>query len=134
MSRRRTIERNAERHLAAVPPAGTTDKPVAVGYPVTVEIPTGGRRDLDGLIRELARVCFRSNLAGYEVKADGPRSRFFLTVQPMTDCGAEAIQEGVLSIAKALVVVGALQIKPQPVAAEEPKTEAVCPPPSSPES
>lgn len=131
MSRKRTIKR----HLESVPSDGATERPSPVGFPVTIEIPTGGRFDVDGLIRELCRHAYRSNLRGFEARLDGQRMRCLAVVQPMTDCTAEEIAKRLNGILGALVQVGVLQLKPKAAPEAPPeKTEAECPQPSSQES
>jgi len=109
MSRRRAIKR----HLEAVKPGTMPEKPTPVGFPVTIEIPTAGRGDVDGLIRELARAAFHGQLRGYKLEADGPRVRSFITVQPMSNFGPDEVQAGVKGILSALVAVGVLRLKPK---------------------
>jgi len=129
-----------KRHLAALPPP-PADRPTPSGFPVTIEIPTGNRPDLDSLIRELARVAFRGTLVGYEAKIDAGRARFLLTVQPMTNFDGEAIVKGKAKILAALVAVGALVMKPKaapapsgdepaPPAEKAPEGDTPCPPSS----
>lgn len=125
------MSRKNRRHLAAVPKTQPADRPTPVGFPVTIEIPTGGRNDVDGLVRELARVAFRSTLSGYEVKADGPRVRCFVTVQPTSAFDGEAIELARRGILGALVAVGVLKLKPQPAVKEEPGAPSVAKPPTA---
>lgn len=121
------MSRKNRRHLAAVPKTQPADRPTPVGFPVTIEIPTGGRNDIDGLVRELARVAFRSTLSGYEVKADGPRVRCFVSVQPTSAFDGEAIEQARRGILSALVAVGVLKLKP--VVKDEPEAPAAAEPP-----
>jgi len=137
MSRKRAIQR----HLAPVP----SEKPTVIGHPVTVELPTGGRFNVDVLLRELARQAFGPALTGFRFEITDGRPRAWVTCRPLSTFGHEQINAGAQRVTAALVVLGVVAQKPKaepaPDAApvtdqptDEPtKTDAKCPP-SSPAS
>ena len=77
-----------------------------------IEIPTGGRTDVDGLIRELCRVAFPRTLGGFSAELDRTGLRCFATVRGT----AEQVDQGQQAILRALLALGILK----PAKAEEP--------------
>lgn len=132
------MSRKSRHHLAPVPASPTAPAlPGPRSYTERLELPTGGRPDGDGLLRELCRVAFRGSLVGFEVTLDGRFGlRCFASVRVGEQFSAEQLDQGRLAITRALVVLGVVQVKPAavPPAAEEPKDGAESPPPPSPPS
>lgn len=138
------------RHLTALPVEA--ERPTVVGYPVTIELPTGGRFNADALLRELARHAFGPTLTGFRFDGADGRPRAWVTCRPLSTFDHDAISLGAKRVQAALVALGILKIAkhaeppdgkaatvpaesstatPEPPA-EAPQTEAC--PPSSPES
>lgn len=146
-------ERNRS-HLAPVPVKSRSDSDSPVGliptpplpgpraYSERLELNTGGRNDVDPLIRELCRVAFHGALIGFESCLD-PRVgvRCFATVRVSERFPAGQVEAGLLAIKRALVALGVVQQRPAaaPEAAPQDSTPptqdgAASPPPPSPPS
>jgi hypothetical protein len=142
------MPRNRPRqHLAPVPPAGVETKtpPARVSFE-RLDLPTGGRRDVDGLLRELARAAFPKALVGFSFELDrqsGPRCS--VTVATHDGFGPDQVDAGRTAITRCLLALGVLQAaKPAPEAkaspapaeaedgAQSPTTTPTPPLPSSP--
>lgn len=105
------------------------DKPTLAGYPVTIELPTGGRYDVDALLREMCRPAFGPALRGYRFDATDGRPRAWVTCLTLSTFGPAEHKQATQRIQDALVALGVLKIA-KPV---EEKTDE-CPPQSPQES
>lgn len=132
------------RHLAPVPDAAPAEPtPSHRAYTDRIELPTGNRPDVDGLLRELCRHAFRGAMVGFELTLDGRLGlRCFVSVRVSERFTAEQLDAGHLAIRRALVVLGVVTARPQAAPApqdsapptEEPQDGAASPPPPSPQS
>lgn len=130
------MSRRKARHLAPVPDAA---KPVSRPWFETVELPTGGRPNVGGLLHELAIHAFHGALAGWEFKLDSRLGfRFHVTVRLSDDFPPERLEQGRRQVVQALLALGV--VKPAKPADAAPPTEAetpedgaqsLTPPPSS---
>lgn len=120
MSRRKS-------HLAPVPTEGTR----APFRSVTerIELPTGGRRDVDGLLRELARIAFPAGLTGFSFELDRHvGARCSATVMTHEGFTPGQVDAGRLAINRALLALGILKpAKPAETTAET----TACPSPTA---
>lgn len=111
-------------HLKPVPEARPTAPAIQ-----RIELPTGGRSDVDGLLRELARFAFPRALAGFSFEADmrlGTRCHLLVAVSDQ-----DAFERGQGAIAKTLHALGLISPKP---AADRAEDGTPSPPEASPES
>jgi len=90
----------------AVVPSAEPEKPTATGYPVTIELPTGGRFNTDTLLRELARHAFAGSLRGWRFEITDGRPRAFVTCQPLSSFTHEDITLATKRVQAALVALG----------------------------
>lgn len=134
------MSRRKPRHLAPVPTSAPAAPKPGPTYDRRIELPTGGRGDVDPLLRELARAAFRGNLVGFSVELDarvGLRCHVLVRVSDtFTDQQADKARTGIL---RALLAVGVLQPPKAAAAAPEappPAGEdgAPSPPPPPPSS
>jgi hypothetical protein len=92
--------------LASVPKGAPTPARVTTER---IELPTGGRGDVDGLLRELARVAFPKALLGFSAEIDRTGFRFFVTVRNHEGFGPEQIAAGEQAILRALFALGVIK-------------------------
>lgn len=116
MSRRDRAKRAP--HLAPVPKDAAASTPFR-STTERLELPTGGRTDIDGLLRELARAAFPKALVGFAAELD-PRLglRCFVTVRTREGFGLAEVDAARTGIIRALLSVGVL--KPAKPAAPAP--------------
>lgn len=134
------MSRNTRPHLAPVQPSAPANE--ARKSLERVELPTGGRRDVDGLLRELARAAFPGALVGYSFELDARLgARCVATVAVHERFTADQLDAGRVAITRALLALGVLQAPraattlQTPAAAEASTTEDGAesqPPPSPP--
>lgn len=113
--------RNAP-HLAPVPAAPeTAERPKVAPYERRVTLPTGGRKDIDGLLRELARSAFPTALAGFSFELDRVTgSRCVATVLVHENFPAERVDHGYQAIVRCLAVLGIVKVRPAAAPKSEP--------------
>lgn len=130
-------------HLAPVPAPAPTDSPAPRPYDVRVELPAGGRTDVDGLLRELARVAFPKALVGFTCEllpGIGMRCNAIVRVgQGLTPDAVERGRRGILGALFALGVIRPARpaeppADPAPAPAEDGAPSQAPAPQSSPSS
>lgn len=94
------------RHLEAVPDGEPAPRVSTERF----ELPTGGRKDVDRLLRELCQFAFPEGLASFELMGDGPRVRCFVSVRGTAD----QIDGGRNAVLGALLALGIVQLKKEP--------------------
>jgi hypothetical protein len=109
-----------KRHLAPVHPDAAAP-PTFRSTTERIELPTGGRADVDGLLRELVRAAFPKALVGFAAELD-PRIglRCFVTVRTHEGFGPAEVDAARTGIVRALLSVGVLK----PAAAASPAPDA----------
>lgn len=109
------MRKRAKSHLAAVPQTpAKPERPTPVGFPLTVELPTGGRFDVDPLLRELARHAFGPTMVGFRYYRDRSGPRCEVECQALTTFPADEIAAATVRVARALVALGIVKIKATP--------------------
>jgi hypothetical protein len=122
------------KHLAPVPAA--PELPGPASYTDRFELPTGGRNDIDTLLRELARVAFRGSLTGFSLELDRRVGgvRCFVSVQVGSKFTATDLEAGKDAVTRALLVLGVIRPAKPAAAPAAPEDGAPSPPQAPPSS
>ncbi len=126
------MSKRTKRHLSTVP-AGAAAQPARFAFE-QLDIPTGGRRNIAGLLYELANVAFPGSLAGIDYQFDRQLgSRCTITVATHEKFGADQVDAGRNAILRALVALGILKVAKSadpapPTDAKTPEDGAQSPP------